>query len=310
MNGVKPWVSSEEIERIIREDQGMQAEDINMMKGGNLSTVFSFKMGDNYYVIRFSDSENAFQTESYLANLLVSQQVPFPRVLGLGKYKDCTYCVSERITGHMLADLQTEQRMILLPDLVQVITGMNRIKLDSRSAGFGFVNSGGNGTHASWEEFIRSFYGREQQEGFWANWHELFRSSCLERDVFEECYARLLAYSKYNAPHRYFVHNDCHEWNILTDGSRITGIIDSNAIYGDFMIDVTTLHAIIPGVDTVEAFRRHYEELGEPIADFAERLTGAHYFKGLDAMRFYAKMGWEDAYTELRGRLLSLPSRG
>jgi hygromycin-B 4-O-kinase len=73
------------------------------------------------------------------------------------------------------------------------------------------------------------------------------------------------------------------------------------------MIDIATMHAVIPGVDMAEAFREFYEAQGQPIEDFAERLTGAHYFKGLDAMRFYAKMGWEHAYAETRDRLLSMP---
>ncbi|WP_342436395.1 hypothetical protein NSS79_23880 [Paenibacillus sp. FSL L8-0436] len=36
-------------------------------------------------------------------------------------------------------------------------------------------------------------------------------------------------------------------------------------------------------------------------------VSGAHYFKGQDAMRFYAKMGWDHAYMETRDRLLSIP---
>ncbi|MEK5238724.1 aminoglycoside phosphotransferase family protein [Paenibacillus sp. FSL L8-0470] len=307
MNGVKPNVTAKETGRIVRNDRGMEAENIRAMEGGNLSTVFSFKAEEREYVIRFSAMEDDFQTESYVANLLASQGVPFPRVLGLGLHKAYSYCISERMAGHNLADLQAEQRAALLPELVQVITGMNGVKLDSSSSGYGFLNKEGNGIYASCEGFIRSFYGQEQQEGFWENWYELFTSSCLEKDVFDECYARLLAYSKYNAPHRHFVHNDCHEWNILTDGRRITGIIDSNSIYGDFMIDVASMHAMIPGVDMSQVFLRHYEELGTPVAHFEERLTGAHYFKGLDAMRFYAKMGWDHAYMETRDRLLSMP---
>ncbi|WP_342421667.1 hypothetical protein [Paenibacillus sp. FSL E2-0178] len=48
-------------------------------------------------------------------------------------------------------------------------------------------------------------------------------------------------------------------------------------------------------------------EKGIIIPDFHERLTGARYFKGLDALRFYAKMGWDAAYRQLRDELLQLP---
>lgn len=84
MNGVKPNVTAEEIERIVRNDRGMQAENISVMEGGNLSTVFSFKAEEREYVIRFSAMEDDFQTESYIANLLASQEYLFREYWGWG----------------------------------------------------------------------------------------------------------------------------------------------------------------------------------------------------------------------------------
>ncbi|XEC94511.1 phosphotransferase [Paenibacillus tarimensis] len=170
------------------------------------------------------------------------------------------------------------------------------------------LTDGGNGEFSSWEEFIKTFYGEDQTGTFWENWHDLFRTTCLERDVFNECFGRLLTYCEYNAPHRYFVHNDCHAWNILSDGRSITGIIDAGFLYGDFLIDIATIEDAIPGRDVADAFRTHYEKMGRPIPNFSERLNGARYFKGLDGMRFFAKMGWDHAYKEFRDQLISLPN--
>lgn len=43
------------------------------------------------------------------------------------------------------------------------------------------------------------------------------------------------------------------------------------------------------------------------IPDFDERIIGAKLYMGLESMRFYSKMGWNDAYAELRDEMLSLP---
>lgn len=240
MNTAKPSVTAAEAGQLIKDTCGIQAEQLTALEGGNLSKVFSFQAEGRQYVIRFNEMEDAYHTEAYIADLLSSQGIPFPAVYAQGLHKTYSYCISERISGHTLSELDTGGRKLLLPELLRVIAAMNNVRLSDHSSGYGFINAEGNGSHQSWDEFIRAFYAKEQQ-GYWSDWQELFNTSCLEREVFDECYGRLLGFSKYNAPHRYFVHNDCHEWNILTRGRSITGIIDSNGIYGDFMIDIATI---------------------------------------------------------------------
>lgn len=46
--------------------------------------------------------------------------------------------------------------------------------------------------------------------------------------------------------------------------------------------------------------------MGNTIPYFKERLIGAKYYNGLIGLRFYAKMGWNYSYFELREELLSL----
>ncbi|MFF2015386.1 aminoglycoside phosphotransferase family protein [Paenibacillus sp. NPDC058177] len=301
----KPEVSMEEVQNLIKAHLGKSAEGIQAIEGGNLSSVFSFAIDQSEYVIRFSADQDAFVTEEYVANLLTSNHVLFPQTLGSGKEGTLKFCISEKIAGKPLAEYDVDQRCKLLPDLIHQITRMNQVSLTSKQ-GFGYLRPDGSGSHENWEDVVTAVYAEDQTGTFWENWYALFDTSCLERDVFNECYARLLDYSKYNAPHRYFVHGDCHEWNILSDGCKITGIIDGNFMYGDFLIDIATIEHIVPNRDLAVDFGSYYEEMGVPIPDFTNRLIGARYFKGLDGLRFFAKMGWDHAYIELRDSLLSL----
>jgi hygromycin-B 4-O-kinase len=216
-----------------------------------------------------------------------------------------TYSVSERLAGGMLADLPDERKGKLLPDLVRVISRMNQMDV-SATKGFGWLDADGNGKYDSWQQYVVDFYKEDQTGSFWENWTDLFHTTFLEKDVFEECYARLMAFAPYNAPHRHFVHNDCHAWNLLTDGRTITGIIDANSAYGDYFVDLSIAETAIPGCDVMHAFKDEQERKGIEVIHFKERLLGAKYYKGLDALRFYAKMGWKDAYGNTRNQLLHL----
>ncbi|RCW51776.1 phosphotransferase family protein [Paenibacillus prosopidis] len=301
----KPNIGIQDVQQLLKNLYENQVEDVTVVSGGNLSSVFFFKHNGKAFVIRFSDLSGAYERDQFVSHLLSSQGVPFPRSFGKGKYGNLTYSISERLEGNMLADLPDEQRSHLLPDLVKVISKMNHINVSS-TAGFGWLDASGNGTYDTWEQYIVSFYQEDHTGSFWENWTELFHTTFLEKDVFDECYARLMAFSKFNGPHRHFVHNDCHAWNLLSDGRKITGIIDANCVYGDFLIDISIAESAITGHDVVQAFRDYQEQMGIAIPNFDERLLGARYYKGLDGMRFYAKMGRRDDYDYLRNYLLNL----
>ena len=305
----KPTVEIAEAEEVLHTHFNSRASSIAPIDGpGHISTVFSFVLFDKEYVIKFCDSAEEFETEKFISTLLSSQGIPFPLCMELGTYKSFHYAISEKVPGQNLNRCSYEQQRDLLPEVVRLLTRMNHVKLGT-TRGYGSINASGDGASHSWREHIVASYAEEQEDGYWRGWYGLFETSCLEKDVFEECYNRLLAYSAYNEPHRYFIHGDFHQYNILSDGRRITGVIDSNGKYGDFLIDLATLDWHIKThlkLDAVQEYLKHQQELENHIPDFKERLIGAQYYNGLLGLRFYAKMGWKDSYSELRDELLGL----
>ncbi|WP_168123681.1 hypothetical protein [Paenibacillus sp. HB172176] len=77
-------------------------------------------------------------------------------------------------------------------------------------------------------------------------------------------------------------------------------------MYGDSLVDLATLDRHMPRNGVIQAYLDAAERDGIFIPHFRERLAGAYYFKGLDGLRFYAKMGREDAYRSTRDFLLAL----
>jgi hygromycin-B 4-O-kinase len=302
---MKPSLAMSEIENALQKHLGPGAAEITPLTGGNLSNVFSFTLNGKDYVVKFSDLVGAYETEFFVSNLLTSQGIPFPKCLALGKIDRLAYVIMERMDGRNLAECTVDEQIHQLPELIGIMTKMANVNVRA-STGYGWIGPDGNGAYASWKDFVVAFNAEDQTGTFWENWHELFRTSCLEKDVFQEIYNRLTAYIPYNEPHRNFVHGDFHQWNILSDGKRITGIIDGNCLYGDYLVDLAILDRHMPWNEIIKAYQDNQEKANIVIPSFKERLTGAYYFKGLDGLRFYAKMGWTDAYQVTRDFLLNL----
>ncbi|MEC0242726.1 aminoglycoside phosphotransferase family protein [Paenibacillus dokdonensis] len=304
----KPTVEISEVKAVLRKHFSSDVTAITPLEGGNISAVFSFTFFDKEYIIKFCDLAEGFETNKFISNLLSSQGIPFARCMVLGNFKSLNYLISEKIAGQILNSFSYEQQHRMLPEVLQILTRMNKVKLEA-TKGYGMINSSGNGTYNSWREHIIATNAEEQADSFWEGWHSLFKTTCLEKDVFDECYNRLLAYSIYNEPHRHFIHGDFHQYNILSDGQRITGVIDSNGKYGDFLIDLATLDWHIKthlNLDVVQIYLNYQQEMGIEIPNFKERFIGAKYYNGLIGLRFYSKMEWNDSYYELRDELLSL----
>lgn len=301
----KPSLAISEIEELLRNHFGPGVTEITPMAGGNLSSVFSFVHEGQGYCVKFSDLAGAYETERYVADLLSGHGIPFPKCFALKKTGRLAYLITERMAGRNLADYTEEEQNNQLPELIGILTSMADVEVGSTS-GYGWIEADGNGTYESWKDFLVATYSEDQTGTFWENWHDLYRTTCLERDVFEEIYNRLMAYVPYNEPYRGFIHGDFHQWNILSDGKRITGIIDGNCMYGDCLVDLAILDRHMPRSGVIQAYQDDLEKAGKAIPNFKERLLGAYYFKGLDGLRFYAKMGWKDAYLGTRQFILNL----
>jgi len=302
----KPDIIIDEIQQIVKQKLGSDAVEITPLEGGNLSSVFSFKAGGKGYVIKFSDLADAYGTERFVSDLLARQEViHFPRCLAMDQTGPLTYVIMEKVEGNNLASFPAEDQHRQLPELIHLLTKLAEVDVTT-TCGYGWIKPDGNGSFQTWKDFVEAAFAEDQTGTFWENWHELYHTTCLERDVFEEIYQRLMHLVSYCEPHRRFVHGDFHQWNILSDGERITGIIDGLYMYGDPLIDLATLDRHMPWAGVVQAYREQMDKDQVVIPHFEERLKAAYYFKGLDGLRFYAKMGWSDAYQGMRHFLLGL----
>lgn len=249
-------------------------------------------------------ADGSFARDDYAARHFASPNLPVPRIVARGVTEEWHYAISDRAPGRTLVDCEPDERRALLPALLDTLEAIGEADT-SASTGYGDWGSDGNGKFQSWQAFLADII-EDHDEGYYANWHRLFDESFLERDVFERVYERLLQLSEDCPDIRALVHNDFQFENVVTDGERITGVIDwANALYGDPLYDVAWLGwlAAHPGWwfdDGVEILLARFGDA----PGFETRVACYELHIGLDHFRFYGVTNRYDDYRLCRDWLL------
>jgi hygromycin-B 4-O-kinase len=304
----KPIMNFETIVKLLESCMSGEIENLFAYKGGNMNQVFSFDCAGKGYILRLGNKWNGNLTDAQnkknVLNEFVLKGAPLALNLKTGESLNHIYHIAERLEGTTLSTLNKEERKSVMPGMINIMSRLHLVDV-SGYRGYGWITSLGNGEFETWEQYVSSFY-QPEQEGFWEGWVELFETSFLERDIFQECYARMLHYAQYSAPYRYLIHTDCHDGNIIVNGDKIVGLIDGNYRYGDFIIDLIRWIGSANNFGMRDRFLERYEQMGFPLDNLQERILGNTYFSGLDALRFYAKANRRGDYERTREQLLSL----
>ena len=281
--------------------------DLRLLAGGEFSRAFAFDADGRPYVIRVSASPHApevYAKDEWAFRHFASPALPIPRVIARGEEGELYFAISERVAGDRVDVIPPAARPALYPALLDVLDAIVATDVSS-TRGYGPWSSTGDGEAATWRGSL-SAIADNRAEGYYGDWHALFRESFLERDLFDALYRRMLRLADFCPEERHLIHCDLHFDNILSDGHRITGVIDwGNAGYGDPLYDV--------------AWLRRVNSLGETFVDAAlldarygaapnyrERIACYELALGLDDLRFYAKTGRREQYEVIKAILLAL----
>ena len=296
------------IHTIIKQHFDADATSITPIKGGFFSRAYSTIVDGREYVVRINAAEHAmesFEKDDYAWWHFRSEELPIPRVVAFGVADDEWYAISERLPGVTLSGLPTEERDGLFPVMVETLVTISNVDI-SASHGFGDWDGTGNGRHERWADYLAQIM-EDEPEGYYANWHAMFDETFLERGVYEAVYRKMMGLIAFCPDTRALIHNDLQFENVLSDGRRITGVIDwANSLFGDPLYDVArwfwwtgTYGWFGHGDDLL-----HDRFRDEP--NFAERIACYQCHIGLDDLKFCAKNGMHDWYNIHRDRLLRL----
>lgn len=298
---------------LLHERFGDNVIDIRPLTGGVFSRAFAFVADDRDYVIRLNREVHArqsFAKDDYAWRHFASPALPIPRIIAAGESAGFHYAIGEKVAGRTLNACSPAERRAVLPALLETVEAVGRADVTG-TGGYGDWDGDGHGTFASWRGYLASITDNHT-DGFYEDWRRYYDESFLERDVFESVATRMLELLEHCPEERSLVHNDLHFENVMSDGTRITGVLDwANALYGDPLYDVAWLiwQAANPGWwfdDGVEILMARFGTL--PAA--ATRIACYQLHIGLDHLRYYTRTNQRARYDFCRAWLLSLIAAG
>ena len=288
---------------------GMAIAGLRPLAGGEFSRAFAFDTPEGAFVIRVSASPHApevFAKDDWAFRHFASPQLPIPRVVARGEERGLHFAISERVAGERIEVIPPAKRPILYPALLDTLDAIVAADVSS-TRGYGPWSVDGNGEAASWRDFLGAII-ENRAEGYYQDWHALFRDSFLERDLFDALYRRMMWLADFCPEERRLLHCDLHFDNILCDGRRITGVIDwGNAGYGDPLYDVAWFGRVNALGETFVDPALLDARYGASI-NYGERIACYEFALGLDDLRFYAKTGRREQYEAIKVLLLALRS--
>ena len=201
---------------------------------GEESQAFRFRSGRQTYVIRINVTSEGFEKDAFAFGKFGRRDLPIPKVKMIGQIDDHFFCISENIPGVTLQDIPENDLGPLLAPTARVLDVIAESDLEGMS-GFGPFNASGVGSDQSWQEFLTSISDFRRYD--WASVSRIIDAKKV--DSFLSCLEKLVAYCPET---RQLIHGDFGSNNLLTDGSRITGVIDwSEAAIGDSAYDVANI---------------------------------------------------------------------
>jgi hygromycin-B 4-O-kinase len=230
----KPTVSRSSLTATVTRAVG-EISDLTQITEGEESRAFSFRANGERFIVRVNQTPDGFSKDAYAYQRFATATLPIPEIITLGELNSGhAYCISRRVSGVTLQDLTLSE----LPAVVGPVAGVMDAIATSRlgaKVGYGPFDSQGNGTHATWRDFLTAIASPSQYD--WA-----VAGQRVDLDCIYPLLNEILALAEHCPEARQLIHGDFGSNNVLTDGNRITGVIDwSEAMIGDPLYDVANI---------------------------------------------------------------------
>ena len=283
----------------MKENSDDSITEIEFLKGGESSQAFAFESKDGSFVIRINSSDENFKKDAYVFDHFFSKQIPVPRIFEIGKFDEKHfYAISKKAEGVTVNNFSESEYQKILPEMLSILDAIHETDILDTS-GYGNWNSiDGIGGFDSWREFILSV-DMHVKDG------NLFKNSFLEKDMWNTVYSEIERLIEFCPEERYLVHSDYGGDNLVSDGEKITGVLDwASSRYGDFLYDVAWLSFWAVKNDPQKVAENIYRN--KEIPNFEERLLCYKLRMGLNSLSFYAYSNQKEKYDTIKERTLAL----
>jgi len=264
------------------------------LTGGEASRAYAFSTGNQRLVLRVNH-QFAYRRDAWASEKFGQTSVPAPQVLRTGRHGSLHWAVSELAPGAVMSNLALSDIEPVKADLAQTLIAIHETPL-ADSTGFGRIDESGNAAAATWREFLVG----DGRYGSFVDWDKaVARADPRQRLLVEKSWSVADTLLEICPEERVFNHGDFSLDNILSDGHRITGVVDwSNCLYGDPVWDVAWTDLWTPELRFAPAY------FGvKPTQDGELRLLCYQLLIAAQSLGFYLHTGQPDKGHWLAGRI-------
>lgn len=300
MAPIKPSMALEDVQALLTRHVGLVGH-LTALEGGETSQAFTFQAGGQDRVLRLSRFPQFFANDQYACQHFAALDIPIPYVQEIGAVGDLFFAISERVPGHDLRSLPGTDHRRLLPLALDMLDRIHAIDVRA-SSGYGMWATPGAGSCQQWQQFLLMTAQRETTR----DWSAQSDALSIDRPLVARGGTQVQRLVAYCPEERWLIHGDYGYGNVLTDGERITGVIDwAMAGYGDYLYDVAWLGFWSLGGGFPNALERRYAH-HPSAAHYAQRIACYQCVIGLMMLGFFAQADREEPYRLVQGRLNSI----
>ena len=180
----------------------------------------------------------------------------------------------------------------------------------SSTEGYGEFDENNNATSATLEDFIREDMLGEPTEGYWKNWKDMFGTTFLKEDYYNEIAEKALKLAPFCEGKRFLANNNTFFCNMVVGDNGKTYCVDwGRAGIMDFMMDFAILDLNKPYLFVPEKLYEYAKKKNIDIPDFKERFLCMAYYKGIVTLRWHASIDDLESCESITASLNELEER-
>ncbi|MFA6602237.1 MAG: aminoglycoside phosphotransferase family protein [Candidatus Shapirobacteria bacterium] len=278
---------------------GVEPQNITPVGVGEWSQAFFYKLGPHSKVIRFSATADDFKRD-IIASRFNSPALPVPPLEHFGPAFDGFFAVSPRVEGEMVDRLSRAQMLNSIASIIRLFDALRQAD-SSSSKGFGGWDTTGNGTRASWHDFLLNL-GADSPSSRISSWRQKLKHKPDALNLINKATARVATLVPLCPNIRHLVHNDLLHFNLIINAGAVAGVIDWGcALWGDYLYDLAMFVAwqfyypALKGIDIKSKTKVFLARAGADLTNFDKRLECYQIHLLLDSLAFTSfKDHWVD----------------
>ncbi|MBT3191230.1 MAG: phosphotransferase [Verrucomicrobia bacterium] len=263
----KPQLTIAQIADWLANRYDSAATELAPISGGFWSAAYTFRTGDDDFVLRFSDMADGFAIDA-AATQFTAPDLPVPEVIDVGEALGHQYAISRRHYGRFVEDASLEDAEAVGRAMARLLAALRAVPSTPDHAVVWHGQDVAAGPN--WRDFLRGGL-IDKPDSTVSGWRERLAENRPIDAIFRVCESRIEELLPSCPERRDLVHGDLLHQNVLIskDGTSVTAVFSWKcSVRGDFLFDIawcTFWGPWHPGIAAADLWRRtlHAPDLSE-----------------------------------------------